>query len=77
MAETKVFITRDGVDITRLVRLHRRYHGMPVSCAVRRLRGEKATKRQELSFSSTKGQHGRGPEPQGDPHQRGWVLAQV
>ena len=70
-------VIKDGVDISRLVRLHRKYHGIPVSCAIRRFRSEKAAQRQECGFTQAEEQYGRGSEPPRYPHQRGWVLAQA
>ncbi len=69
-------IARDGVDITRLVRLHRRYHGLPMACLVRRHREETA-QRQASGLKEAAEQHGREAEPQRNPGQRGWVLAQT
>lgn len=68
--------TKDGVDIARLVRLHRQYHGIPVACAVRRHR-EEIAKRQECSLTEADEGHGRDHEPQGHQDQRGRVFAQA
>jgi hypothetical protein len=69
-----VYTTQDGVDITRLVGLHRKFHGLPMSCLVRRHR-EEAAQRQERCITAADEQHGRGSEPQGHPGQRVQVLA--
>jgi len=69
-------MTRDGVDITRLVRLHRKFHGLPMSCLVRRHR-EAIAERQDRCIKATDEQHERGAEPQGHPGQRVQVLAQA
>ena len=75
-AGRRMIVIKDGVDITRLVQLHRKYHGMPVSCAIRRYR-EKTAQRQERSLAEADEQHGRGAEPSGHPDQRGWILVQA
>jgi hypothetical protein len=38
MNQGTVHLTPDGVDITRLVRLHRLYHGKPIMTHIRALR---------------------------------------
>jgi hypothetical protein len=69
-------ITSDGVDITRLVNLHHKYHGVPMACLVRRYR-EEAAQRKECSVEAPDAEHGRGAEPSCYPLQRGWILAQA
>ena len=69
-------ITSDGVDITRLVTLHRKYHGMPMVCLVRRHR-EEAAKRQASCIEAVDEQNERDPKPQGHPGQRVQILAQA
>jgi hypothetical protein len=68
--------TKDGVDITRLVSLHRKFHGLPMSCLVRRHR-ETIAERQDICITASDEEHGRGAEPQGHQGQRSQVLAQA
>jgi hypothetical protein len=61
-------------NMSRIIDLHRRFHGQPVACAVRRYRAEIA-EREERSITAADPQHERDVEPSGDQGQRSRILA--
>ena len=46
------FFTKDGVDITSIVRLHRKYHGTSVVCMMNRRRRGQCRKAEGLAANS-------------------------